>query len=128
MKGLILCLFGFSVNVSADLLLYSDSDKFYGCLDCHKFNGTSVCNKFGTFGNRYSAQSLWSKHGIGNPSTGDSPFSTDGPGLKVQDEEGNSRGYLSRSHTGTTDFRKLLNKLWDSTEGDHDEMRNIFCE
>ena len=112
----------------ADLLLYSDDNKFHGCLDCNRYDSDSVCNKYGDYGSKYSADSIWSKYGMGSKYEDASPFSKYGNGLKIVDRQGGFYGYFSRSYNGDTKMRKLLNDLWDVADGDYDEMRDRFCD
>ena len=112
----------------AELLLYSDDNTFHGCLDCGKYDNESVCNKYGTYGSKYNSDSIWSKYGIGSKYDNDSPFSKYGNGLKVVDRNGGFYGYFSRSYNGETEFRRLLNNLWEIADGDYEQMRDIFCE
>jgi hypothetical protein len=115
-------------HVNADLLLFSDDQTFHGCLDCGKYDSNSVCNKYGSYGSKYSSDSIWSKYGVGSKYNGDSPFSKYGTGLKVVDRQGGFYGYLSRAYGGDPKMRKFLNNIWDITNGDYDEMRDIFCD
>ena len=56
-----------------------------------------------------------------------SPFSKYGSGLKIVDRQGNFYGYFSRSYGGETKVRKILNTLWENTDGDYDLMRDTYC-
>ena len=110
------------------MLLFSDDNEFHGCLDCSKYDDASICNKYGDFGSKYSDRSIWSKYGVGSKYDDRSPFAKYGSGLKIVDRQGNYYGYLSMSYSGNADFRKLLNDLWNKTNGDYSEMRDMFCE
>ena len=112
----------------AELLLFSEDNDFYGCLDCGKYEDSAVCNKYGDFGSKYSDKSIWNKYGVGSKYEDQSPFSKYGTGLKVVDRDGNFYGYLSRSYNGNRDLRVMLNELWDLADGDYDILRERFCE
>lgn len=126
MMGFCLLMFSFSVN--AEILLYSSNNDFKGCLDCNRYDNKSVCNRYGTFGSRYSADSIWSRYGLGGRYNSDSPFSLYGQGLKMVDKEGNFYGYFSISTGGEKKVRKFLKYIWESTDGDYGEMRDLFCD
>ena len=89
-----------SHTAQADLLLFSDEEKFHGCLDCNKYAEDSVCNKYGDYGSKYSDVSIWNKYGAGSKYEDSSPFSKYGTGLKVVDREGGYHGYFSMSYNG----------------------------
>tara|TARA_B100000780_G_scaffold167276_1_gene117122 strand:+ start:238 stop:645 length:408 start_codon:yes stop_codon:yes gene_type:complete len=118
----------FCQTAFAELLLFSDDQTFHGCMDCGSYDSSSVCNKYGNYGNKYSSDSIWSKYGAGNKYNNESPFSKYGSGLKVVDRQGGFYGYLSRSYGGDPNMRKFLNDIWEITGGDYDEMRDIFCD
>jgi hypothetical protein len=40
-----------------------DHNVFLGCLNCNSLNETSVCNAFGTYGNRFNLNSIWNSFG-----------------------------------------------------------------
>jgi hypothetical protein len=67
------------------LLLFGDNEHqtFLGCLNCSKFDSTSICNKFGQLGSLFTSDSIWNASGrFGSKSSSDSPwnvFSTSGP-------------------------------------------------
>ena len=113
--------------VFADYLLFSDDNDFHGCLDCSKYDSNSVCNKYGEYGSKYNSNSIWNKYGIGSKYNNSSPFSKYGTGLKVVDRDGNFYGYFSIGYGGERKLRKLLEGLWDATDGDYDAMRDMFC-
>ncbi len=119
---------GNSASANADLLLFSDDNTFHGCLDCNKYESESVCNKYGTFGSKYSSVSIWNKYGLGSKYDDNSPFSKYGNGLKVVDTKGNFYGTLSISYSGDQKMQEFLKSIWDITDGDYDKMRDIFCD
>ncbi len=116
-------------NVSAaDVLLFNDSNDFRGCLDCSRFDSDAICNRFGNYGNRFSSDSIWNRFGAGSRFDSDSPFSRFGTGLKMVDRAGNFYGYLSMSIGGDIKMRRYLKDIWEKTNGDYGEMRDIFCD
>ena len=113
--------------VFADLLLFSNDNKFHGCLDCGKYDSDSICNKYYDYGSKYHSNSIWNKYGIGNRYGYDSPFNKYGNGLKIVDRSGNFYGYFTMSYNGSRNARNLLETLWDSAEGDYGRMRDLYC-
>ena len=109
--------------VSAELLLYSDDDKFHGCLDCTRFDTDSICNNFGTYGRRFNSDSIWNRFGIGSRFDSDSPWSRFGTGLKIVDRSGNFYGYFSISLNGSTSYSKLARALHEILD-DLSEIRD----
>ena len=111
----------------ADLLLFSSSNTFHGCLDCSRFDSDSVCSRFGNYGSRFSSDSIWSRFGTGNRFNSESPWSRFGTGLKIVDRQGNLYGHLSISLGGSTVHSRLLRRLHDDLDGDLSEIRDAFC-
>ena len=112
--------------VEAKLLLYSSDNNFYGCLDCSRYDSDSICNRYGTYGNRYSGESIWNRYGIGSRYNSESPFNRYGSGLKIVDENGNFYGHLKIGYGGSTRYSKTLRNLYESLD-DHSEVRDAFC-
>ena len=107
------------MSASAEYLLFSEDNHFHGCLDCSKYDSDSICNKYGDYGSKYSSKSIWNKYGIGSKYDNASPFSKYGTGLKVVDSHGMFYGYFSRSYSGETKLRRILNGIWEATDGDY---------
>ncbi len=40
-----------------------DHDVYLGCLNCDKFNTSSIWNIYGTYGSRYNLLSIWNAYG-----------------------------------------------------------------
>jgi hypothetical protein len=84
---------------SPELLLFGggNHDKFLGCLNCAKYETSSLHNKYSDFGNRYSSDSIFNKYGdFGSKYSATSacnPYATDPPA--VVDRQGNFYGYLT---------------------------------
>lgn len=117
-----------SASTSAEILLFSNNNKFHGCLDCSSYDSESVCNKYGTFGNKYSSDSIWNRYGIGSRYETSSPFNRYGDGLKMVDKQGRFYGTLSLGSSGARSLREVLRQIWDSSDGDYDVMRDRFCD
>lgn len=116
-----------SVSYS-ELLLFNSENEFRGCIECSRLEAESICNKFGDYGSKFSDISIWNKFGAGSKFEDDSPFSKFGNGLKVVDKEGKFYGWFSVSVTGDSKMRRYLKDLWDITNGNYSEMRDIFCD
>jgi hypothetical protein len=116
------------------LLLFGGQDHktFLGCLNCNRFQSSSVCNKFGEFGSKFPSDSIWNKFGnYGSKFSSDSPwnkFSTTAP--IIADRDGNSYGYFSTNkfHNDRTRIAWLVHILDSFTEsGDLDATRDLMC-
>lgn len=79
------------------LLGGENHDKFLGCLNCSKYDLSSVWNKYGEYGSKYNSDSIWNKYGTyGSKYNSLSPwnkYSSDGP--VVVDPDGNFYGYFT---------------------------------
>jgi hypothetical protein len=72
-------------------------DAYLGCLNCNKFESTSIWNIYGTYGSKYNANSIWNKYGdYGSSYSNKSPFSkmANNPPIIV-DKSGNFYGYFT---------------------------------
>lgn len=127
---LIACLLPLSVSAvaSAEIRLYTDSGEFAGCLECGRYSDESVCNRYGEYGSRYAEMSIWSRYGLGSRYNDDSPFNRYGAGLKMVTPGGRYLGQFSMSSSGDSNARKLLRQIWDMTDGDYSEMRDLLCD
>jgi hypothetical protein len=81
------------------LLLYGgkDHDKFLGCLNCGRYDSSSIWNAYGTYGSPYNSDSIWNRYGTwGSPYNSESPwnkYSSSAP--VIVDKEGKFYGYFS---------------------------------
>ena len=117
-----------------ELLLFGgrNHETFLGCINCSRFDSSSICNRFGDYGSRFSDTSIWSRFGTyGSRFSDDAPwgrFASNPP--VVVDREGNFYGYLtvSRTHSQRTRIRSLVNML-DHFGQDIDlsVVRDLFC-
>ena len=116
------------------LLLFGDSDHktFLGCLNCNKYDGGSVCNKYGEQGSKYSSYSIWNAYGnFGSKYSSDSPwnqYTSDGPVIVDNSGQFYGRFTANKYVTDRTQI-KALNQLADIVAGgaDLDAARDLFC-
>jgi hypothetical protein len=84
---------------SQTLHLYGgeNHDVYLGCLNCDKYNSSSIWNAYGTYGSKYNSNSIWNAYGTyGSKYNSYSPwnaYSSDPP--VVVDKEGNFYGYFT---------------------------------
>ena len=97
-----------STNVFADkaLLIFGgqNHDVFIGCLNCDKYDDSSIWNKYGSFGSKYEDKSIWNKYETYGSKYSDlSPWNkySDTPPVIV-DSDGGFYGYFTAN--------KYLNK------------------
>ena len=116
------------------LLLFGGQDHkvFLGCLDCNRFDATSLCNAFGEFGSKFNQDSIWNRFGTyGSMFSQYSPwnqFSQHAP--IIVDDSGNSFGYftINALHHDRTRIGWLLEILDYYVEtGDLDATRDKMC-
>ena len=108
--------------------MYSDEKSFHGCLDCSKYDQSSICNKYGQYGSKYSHESIWNKYGIGSKFDQDSPFNKYGNGLAMVDNNWNYHGQFSIGNSGSEKWKTKLNASLTLADGDHEKMNILFCE
>lgn len=117
------------------LLLFAGKDHkvFLGCLNCGRFDSSSVCNRFGNYGSRFADTSIWNRFGsYGSRFSGESPwnkFATDPP--VVVDPDGAFYGYFTsnRFHQQRTEIKSLRVFLDNADEVNEDlqRARDLFC-
>jgi hypothetical protein len=84
---------------SQKLHLYggADSTEYLGCLNCSRFDGTSIWNAFGAYGSSFSHTSIWNDlNNYGDSNNPLSPWNslaTKAP--KIMDDTGKFQGYLT---------------------------------
>jgi hypothetical protein len=118
-----------------ELLLFGGRDHktFLGCLNCSRFDLSSVCNRFGDHGSRFSLTSIWNRFGdYGSRLSSYSPwnrFASDPP--VIVDSVGNFYGYFTsnRFYSGRTTIRFFLVFLdnVDEVYEDLERARDLFC-
>jgi hypothetical protein len=120
---------------SAALLLYGGSDHktFLGCLNCSKFDSSSICNQFGQVGSQFDSSSIWNQFGhFGSQFSNESPwnaFSSQGP--VIVDRSGKFYGRFSANkfvcdRTRIEPLNQLADLVADGT--DLDKARDLFCD
>jgi hypothetical protein len=96
-----------------------DHDVYLGCLNCDKFNSSSIWNAYGTYGSRYNTNSIWNAYGTyGSKYNSYSPwnsYSNDSP--VIVDKEGNFYGYFTlnkyRPKRANFDLVEILYENYD---------------
>ncbi len=72
-------------------------DVYLGCLNCSRYDASSIWNSYGTYGSRFSATSIWNSFGnYGSEFSATSPFNRyamDPP--VIVDAEGGFYGYFT---------------------------------
>jgi len=74
-----------------------DHEIYLGCLNCNKYDVSSIWNEYATYGSKYNSKSIWNEYGTyGGEYSSYSPFNSysNAPPIIV-DKEGNSYGYLT---------------------------------
>lgn len=121
-----------SVNVfSQTLHIYGgqNHDEYLGCLNCDKYNSSSIWNAYGTYGSKYSSNSIWNAYGTyGSKYNTYSPwnsYSNDPP--VIVDKEGNFYGYFTTNKykTKRADF-SLVEILYEYHELIRDDVSNWY--
>jgi hypothetical protein len=117
------------------LLLFGDREHntFLGCLNCNPLDGTSVCNRFGSFGSQFSATSIWNQLSpYGSQFSPRSPwnrFASEPP--VIVDRDGGFYGYFTANQfypkrTAIPFFLGLLNNADDAIQ-DLQQAQSVFC-
>ncbi|UXN34346.1 hypothetical protein N8E86_09840 [Avibacterium paragallinarum] len=86
-------------------------EKFLGCLNCNKYDNSSIWNKYGEFGSKYSNDSIWNKYGTyGSKYNSESPwnkYSTNAP--IIVDKNGNFYGkFTANKYDNQTKIKELI--------------------
>lgn len=116
------------------LLLYGgkNHDKFLGCLNCSRYDSSSIWNAYGTYGSPYNSDSIWNRYGNwGAPYNSESPwnkYSSSAP--VIVDNEGNFYGHFSANayHSKRTNIKGFVWLLdnYDYVIDHLDEVRDKF--
>ncbi len=104
--------------------------EFAGCLNCNKYDGVSVCNKYGEYGSKYSQTSIWNPYGdFGSRYRENSPWNKYGEGLRIVDADGAYYGKFSASPYGQSRL-EIVKELLSAFEAmdDLEALRNLMCE
>ncbi len=107
-------------------------DTFLGCLNCDRFDSTSVCNEYGQFGNVFRPTSIWNPYGPNSMYSQTSPWNQFAiyPPVIV-DRDGNFYGYFTANtqHDKRTRIR-LYQLLTDAAAQGRDlaTIRDVYCD
>jgi hypothetical protein len=120
-------------NVALLLFGGANHKTFLGCLNCARFDSSSVCNRLGEFGSRFSDTSIWNRfsdYGNRFANTGAwNRLATDPP--VIVDRDGSSYGYFTanRYYPSRTKIRAFLAFLdnVDDVNADLQKARDAFC-
>ena len=114
------------------LLLFDDETgkNFAGCLNCSKYDASSICNRYGDYGSRYSVKSIWNRYGdFGSRYSSKSPWSRYGAGLKIVDSNGGYYGKFTLSSFGRSKL-PIVKALLEAYEKNDDlsDLRDALCD
>jgi hypothetical protein len=101
-------------NMVSKLYLFGgkDGNVPLGCLNCDKFESSSIWNDYGKFGSKYNSECIWNKYGNYGGKYGEySPFNEGSTPPKIIDDKGNFIGYFTSNKYYT--YRKN-NELLDA--------------
>lgn len=97
-----------------------NNETYLGCLNCDKYNSSSIWNAYGTYGSKYNSNSIWNSYGTyGGEYNSFSPFNSysNTPPIIV-DKDGKSYGYLTtneyKSDRAVFALAILICKNWKS--------------
>ena len=124
---IILVVFFIPSKGMTDIILMSQDNTSYGCIDCDQRAEQSICNAYGKYGSIYSEQSIWNKNGIGNINKKESPFNKGGRGLGLFNSQGNFEGYFAISDKDGSRYSEMLKSAWHDSKQSHAKSKAIFC-
>lgn len=126
-KLLIILLSLFSVAYQGQsILIYggSNHDVFLGCMNCSKYENSSIWNKYGIYGSKYNEKSIWNKYSnYSGKYSNNSPFNkyASTPPVLV-DSKGNFYGYFTANKykVNRTEYElaQLIIDYWESIKED----------
>lgn len=135
MVGLLIATCSPALAQNTALLLFDGEThkEFAGCLNCNRYDDSSVCNAYGDYGSRYSDTSIWNRYGrFGSPYQDNSPWNRYGEGLVVVDPDGKFYGHFSLNRyprDGQSRLPLILSLLEVYESGTElDEIRDMLCE
>mgnify|MGYP000079212249 CR=1 FL=1 len=117
-------------NVALLLFDGETGKNFVGCLNCGKYDASSICNRYGDYGSRYSDKSIWNRYGdFGSRYSGKSPWSRYGDGLKIVDSDGRYYGKFTLSSFGRSKL-PIVQAILEAYEKNDDlsELRDALCD
>lgn len=121
-----------SGQVATALLLFDGEtgEIFAGCLNCSKYDSSSVCNNYGDYGSRYSDKSIWNHYSdFGSKYKHNSPWNNYGEGLRVVDYNGKYYGRFSISsyEQSSLDLVQNIIVAYEAMEN-LEALRDLLCE
>jgi hypothetical protein len=102
-----------TANLSAQAFLIfggKNHDVYLGCLNCNKYDDSSIWNNYGDYGSKYNDKCIWNKYGdYGGKYSDYSPFNkyASYPPVLV-DGDGNFYGYFTANENAS---KRTTNKL-----------------
>lgn len=116
------------------ILIYGGSshDQFLGCLNCGKYDSSSIWNELGRYGSKYSPFSIWNKYSVYGGKYGSySPFNTFTSYSPVLvDTNGNFYGYFTanryKSKRSTNALALFIIEYWEEISDDVGEAYDII--
>ena len=122
-----------SANAQNVALLLFDGETgrdFAGCLNCNKYDASSICNRYGDYGSRYSDKSIWNRYGdFGSRYSNKSPWSRYGDGLKIVDADGGYYGKFTLASFGRSKL-PIVQAILEAYEKNDDlsDLRDALCD
>ncbi len=117
-------------NVALLLFDGATGKNFVGCLNCGKYDASSICNRYGDYGSRYSVKSIWNRYGdFGSRYSNMSPWSRYGAGLKIVDSDGGYYGKFTLSSYGRSKL-PIIQAILEAYEKNDDlsDLRDALCD
>jgi hypothetical protein len=112
----------FTISAKAQTLLIfggDNHDVYLGCINCDKYESSSIWNKYGDHGSKYNSECIWNKYGdYGGKYSDNSPFNkyASHPPVLV-DKDGNFYGYFTAdkyfSKRTTNKIALLIIENWE---------------
>ncbi|MBC6402906.1 MAG: hypothetical protein GDA39_02930 [Hyphomonadaceae bacterium] len=119
-----------------ELLIYGGAghDDFLGCLTCGEFDPDSVCNRFGSYGNKFSSSGIWNRFsGYGNEFSSSSPWNRFASGNSIPilvDRDGGFHGYFTTNEyrSRAVRFASDMKRWYEEADGDLEKVRLKLCQ
>ena len=136
MKKILSILLLFSANIyAAELLIFGgyNHDVFLGCLTCSEYNSDSICNNYGTYGNKYSDKGMFNEFAVfGNEYSSMSPWNRYSVSDEVPvlvDRDGDFYGYftINEYKYNAVNFSGEMSSWFYQYDGDLEKVRVRLC-
>jgi peptidoglycan hydrolase-like protein with peptidoglycan-binding domain len=112
------------------LSLVAEDGTYLGCWGCGEYDSDSICNQYGSHGNKYSSASIWNNYGTyGNKYSIQSPwnkYSSSGP--KLVASNGRIKGRFSINFFSGFDQSRKLKSVYETSRGKLTIVRNAVCK